>query len=82
LARTFILFSAILFASPESNHDLVQSIELSGRIAAMPSSPDEKVAPIAAVPPGAPPLLSFRRYQGQEHNRFANLDLLMDDAGH
>lgn len=34
------------------------------------------------IAPGAPPLLSFRYFQGMERGRFGNLDLMLDDAGH
>ncbi len=37
-------------------------------------------APLLA--PGAPPLLSFRYFEGRERRRLGELGLVMDDAGH
>lgn len=34
------------------------------------------------VPPGAPPVLSFRYMEGSKKHRFGDLDLMVDDAGH
>jgi hypothetical protein len=45
-------------------------------------SPDAKVNPPQMVPPGQPPLFSFRYYEGKLHSRYGNRDLMMDDAGH
>ena len=45
-------------------------------------SPDTKVNPPRMIPPGQPPLFSFRLYEGKLHNRYGNRDLMMDDAGH
>ena len=45
-------------------------------------SPDLRVSPSPQIAPGAPPLLSFRYYEGAEHHRFGNQDLMLDDAGH
>ena len=45
-------------------------------------SPDAKVNPPRMIPPGQPPLFSFRLYEGKLHNRYGNRDLMMDDAGH
>ena len=61
---------------------LIQQISDSGRCADIAESPDSRVAPPRAVPPGAPPLLSFRYYEGALHHRFGNSELMLDDAGH
>jgi hypothetical protein len=45
-------------------------------------SPDERVARPEGIAPGAPPVLSFRYYEGQLHRRYSNSDLMLDDAGH
>ena len=60
----------------------VQSVADSGRCADLAETPDERVAPSRLIAPGAPPLLSFRFYEGKLHNRYGNQDLLLDDAGH
>lgn len=61
---------------------LIQQISDSGRCADIAESPDSRVALPRAVPPGAPPLLSFRYYEGALHHRFGNSELMLDDAGH
>jgi len=34
------------------------------------------------VPPGIPPLLKFRYWEGSARHQFGDLDLVVDDAGH
>jgi hypothetical protein len=38
--------------------------------------------PRKQIAPGAPPLLSFRYFEGADRHRFGKLDVIMDDAGH
>lgn len=45
-------------------------------------SPDERVKPTIRIAPGAPPLLSFRYFEGKMRQRFSGIDLMLDDAGH
>jgi hypothetical protein len=45
-------------------------------------SPDERVKPSIRITPGAPPLLSFRYFEGKMRQRFSGIDLMLDDAGH
>jgi hypothetical protein len=88
------LILLMLFAAPES---LVQQIADSGRCADLAESPDQRVcssmyraqrAPVALcaiqpmIAPGPPPLISFRYYEGKQHHRFGNAELMLDDAGH
>ena len=61
---------------------LTEQMADSGRCAALGESPDARVSPRAMIAPGAPPVVSFRLYQGKEHHRFGNSDLMLDDAGH
>ncbi len=61
---------------------LVMQITASGRIATIAESPSQRLAPIAALTPGQPPLLSFRYFEGKDRRRFNGLDLVLDDAGH
>ncbi|MGH9639630.1 MAG: hypothetical protein ACRD3Y_06180 [Bryobacteraceae bacterium] len=55
---------------------------LSARCVAVGETPDERVSPRPEIAPGAPPLLSFRYYEGAAHHRFSHSDLMLDDAGH
>lgn len=61
---------------------LVEQVADSGRCVALGETPDARVAPQPMIAPGAPPVLSFRYYEGKEHHRFGNSDLMLDDAGH
>lgn len=54
----------------------------SARCLLIGESPDSRAAPAHLIAPGAPPLLSFRVYEGKQHGRFGNTDLMLDDAGH
>jgi hypothetical protein len=68
-----------LFAAPQS---LVQEIADSGRCADLLESADQRVATQPMIAPGPPPLISFRYYEGKQHHRFGNAELMLDDAGH
>lgn len=61
---------------------LVRMVAESGRIVEIATSPGERADPRPQIAPGAPPLVSFRMFEGQMRHRFSNLDLVMDDAGH
>lgn len=52
------------------------------RCIAIYASPDQRVSPPPQLAPGAPPVLSFRYFEGQLHHRYSNSDLMLDDAGH
>jgi hypothetical protein len=65
-----------------ANPPLLDSILESGRCLTVAESPSQRVNPKPAIAPGLPPLLSFRYYEGREHHRFSNNDLVLDDAGH
>ncbi len=73
------LFVMGLLLAPEP---VVQQISDSGRCADIGETPDMRVAPLRMIAPGAPPLLSFRYYEGRMHHRFGNSELMLDDAGH
>ncbi len=60
----------------------IKQISDSGRCVSLAENPDARVAPGLKVPPGPPPLLSFRYYQGKLHHRYGNSELMLDDAGH
>jgi hypothetical protein len=61
---------------------MIRQIAESGRVAEAVETPSQRVTPKPRVAPGAPPLLSFRYYEGKQHHRFGDLDLVLDDAGH
>ncbi len=61
---------------------LIAEISASGRCVSAEESADARVKERPKIAPGAPPLLSFRYYEGAQHHKFGNADLLLDDAGH
>jgi hypothetical protein len=61
---------------------LIEEIARSGRTLEAGDSASSRVAAQTQVPAGAPPLLSFRYYEGKQHYRFGDVDLMLDDAGH
>ena len=61
---------------------LLMAIIRSGRVVELATSTQERISPRVEIAPGAPPVLSFRLFEGQEHHRFSDLDLMVDDAGH
>jgi hypothetical protein len=72
-----------LLASSGGNLDrLTKEIAASGQVVELAATPSQRVAPRAEIAPGPPPLLSFRYYEGQQHHRFSNAELMLDDAGH
>lgn len=61
---------------------LLMQIADSGRVATIAENPSERIAPLPPVPPGQPPFISFRYFEGKARNRYGGLDLVLDDAGH
>ena len=61
---------------------VLMQISASGRMASIAQSPSERIAPLAVLAPGQPPLVSFRYFEGKDRRRFSGLDLVLDDAGH
>jgi hypothetical protein len=61
---------------------LVAQIAASARPLQVAENASERISKPPAIAPGAPPLLSFRYFDGKQRHRFGNLDLVMDDAGH
>jgi len=70
-----------LLASPEVDR-LTKLVADSGRVVEIAVPPSERTAPPPKIAPGAPPLVSFRLFDGRMRHRFSNLDLVLDDAGH
>ena len=60
----------------------IRQVADSGRIVEIATPPAERLAPSARIAPGAPPLVSFRAFEGKLRHRFGDLDLVLDDAGH
>lgn len=71
----------LLALSPEAAL-LTRVVAASGRVLEIATPVAERVAPRPAIAPGAPPLLSFRFFEGKSRRRFGDFDLVMDDAGH
>ena len=78
LSACFVLF----FAAPNNTPALIQEIVRSGRVQEIAVPLSERIEPPVEIAPGAPPVLSFRSLDGQLRQRFNNMDLVMDDAGH
>ncbi|MBV8896468.1 MAG: hypothetical protein JO051_08145 [Acidobacteriaceae bacterium] len=72
----------LLLAALNWQAQAIKDIADSGRCVILGESPDARVAPAPEVPPGPPPLLSFRYYEGKAHHRVGNAELMLDDAGH
>lgn len=68
--------------SGDSTAALIHKIWDSGRVFEIAAPLSERIAAAPQVPPGSPPVLSFRLLEGQLRGRFGNLDLVLDDAGH
>lgn len=77
---TPLLLMALL-ASPELDR-LTKLVTDSGRVVEIAVPPSERLAPPPKIAPGAPPLVSFRLFDGRMRHRFSDLDLVLDDAGH
>jgi hypothetical protein len=61
---------------------LLIEIAKSGRMVSVGEGPSQRIATLPPIAPGAPPLLSFRYFDGKDRRRFTGLDLVLDDAGH
>ena len=61
---------------------LTAEVAASGQAIELAIPVSERVNPRPLIAPGAPPLLSFRYYEGQKRHRFNDTELVLDDAGH
>lgn len=78
-----IVLVALLLAASTSDVDrLTKDVAQSGRVLVLATPPSRRVAPPRDIAPGRPPLLAFRYYEGQQHHRFSDSELTLDDAGH
>ncbi len=76
------LLFLMLFDPADRTSDLIRQIADCGQVLEIATPAAERLQPPDRIAPGAPPLLSFRAFEGSERHRLANLDLVMDDAGH
>jgi len=61
---------------------LIKQIAASGQVVEIAEPAPSRLVVLPSIPPGAPPLLSFRLFEGKSRHRFGDLDLVLDDAGH
>jgi len=72
-----------LWLASQQLETLTREVARSGRVIAIGEPASRRVAePRGLIAPGAPPLLSFRLFEGKTRHRYGNLDLVVDDAGH
>lgn len=77
------LCAVALWLASQQLEALTRQVSQSGRVVELAEPPSRRVAdPNAQVAPGAPPMSSFRLFEGKTRHRYGNLDLVMDDAGH
>jgi hypothetical protein len=60
----------------------IDEIARSGRVVEIGEARERLADPRLRIAPGAPPILSFRYFQGADRHRFGKLDVMLDDAGH
>jgi hypothetical protein len=72
----------LLLFLASGNGPLIRQVAASGRVLEIAVPPSERLSPAPQIAPGAPPLLSFRFFEGRQRHRFSDLDLVIDDAGH
>jgi hypothetical protein len=73
---------AALWMASQPLESLTREVARSGRVLEIAESPSRRAGERPRLAPGAPPMLSFRLFEGKTRHRFGNLDLVMDDAGH
>jgi len=83
------LVPVLFFFAPQNNaprevliHQRIEAVARSGRVVEAGETRFRLADPRNQIAPGAPPLLSFRYFQGADRHRFGNSDLMLDDAGH
>ena len=75
-------FAVTLWMASQQLEMLTREVALSGRAVEVAEPPSRRVDEHVRLAPGAPPMLSFRFFEGKARHRFGNLDLVLDDAGH
>ena len=76
------VFLLLWFAIDARMTALIREVAVSGQVVEIATPPSELLSPSARIAPGAPPLVSFRAFEGKLRHRFGDLDLVLDDAGH
>lgn len=69
-------------SAPGDLQRITREIAASGQVVELAARPSDRVTLPAQIAPGAPPLLAFRYYEGQQRHRFNGTELMLDDAGH
>ena len=72
----------LLFLLANQSDLLIKQVAASGRVLELAITPSQRLSSVPQIAPGAPPLLSFRFFEGKDRHRFGELDLVIDDAGH
>jgi hypothetical protein len=76
-----IAVGLLLLLANHENRAWMRELAASGRVLEIAERPSERLSP-PRVAPGAPPVFSFRFFEGKQRHRFGDLDLVIDDAGH
>jgi hypothetical protein len=77
------LMLLLLLAAEEPNAErTLRAVAESGRATEIAEPLSDRVGPPLALAPGAPPMLSFRYFEGKQRHRYGDIDLVLDDAGH
>jgi hypothetical protein len=79
---SWALWISLSLLAVEPQNTTIEEIASSGRCATLGETPDQRVSPSPQIAPGQAPLFTFRLYEGRSRQRFANSDLMLDDAGH
>jgi hypothetical protein len=79
-----IVLFCFMFAASSAGElqRLTREVAASGQVVELAARPSDRVAAGSQIAPGAPPLLAFRYYDGQQRHRFNGTELMLDDAGH
>jgi hypothetical protein len=77
-----MIAAGLLFLLANQSELLIKQTAESGRVLTLAVSASDRLSSLPQIAPGAPPLLSFRFFEGQQRHRFGELDLVIDDAGH
>lgn len=76
-----MIAAGLLFLLANRSDLLIKETSNSGRVLTLALTPSERLSS-PRIAPGAPPIFSFRFFEGQQRHQFGKLDLVIDDAGH
>jgi hypothetical protein len=86
MTSLMLLFSLLQPADAAAREEQINhwigEIAKSGRVIEIGEARERLADPRTRIAPGAPPLLSFRYFEGADRHRFGKLDVMLDDAGH